>query len=294
MKPPRFDYHAPSSLAEALELLARDDGDTAVIAGGQSLVPLLSLRLAYLDVLIDLSRIADLAQIEDNETSLAIGAMTRQRTVEESKQVRERVPILVEAVRHIGHPQIRNRGTVGGSIAHADPAAELPLICVLTDSRIALASAASGVREVSATDFFLGPFMTDRRPDEILTSIRLPRPPAKQGWAFEEVSRRHGDFALAAVGATVEIAADGTIASARLAVTAGGGGPLRVLEAEAALVGCIASATAFKGVAEIAIRDLELSDDLHASRSTRRKLTATLVQRALATATSRATGSVDE
>ena len=284
MKPPRFDYFAPSSLDEALALRAEHAADNAVLAGGQSLMPLLNLRLAYPSVVIDLGRVEELAGIRSMNGSLAIGAMTRQRQTEQSALVQEHCPLLVQALRHVGHTTIRNRGTVGGSIAHADGAAELPAVALALGAEI-LARSVRGERAIAADDFFLGFLTTALEPDELLVEIRFPTMSGRVGSSFVEVARRHGDFALVGVAAVVELGAEGTIANASLAFIGVGGAPVRATEAGTALRGSRPDETTFAEVAQQAAASLDPPSDVHASGSYRRRVAAVLARRALVEAT---------
>ena len=200
MKPPRFEYHVPRALDEALALLASRGDRAKVLAGGQSLIPLLNFRLAHPEALVDINRIGDLAYVRANGDGLAIGALTRQHAVERSEIVRARAPILAEACRFIGHLPIRHRGTIGGSLAHADPASELPAAMVALEAQLTLASD-RGRRTVSVESFFVGPLTTALGPGELLVEVRVPDPPRRTGGAFVEMARRAGDFALVGVAA---------------------------------------------------------------------------------------------
>ncbi len=223
MKAGRFEYRAPTSLDEALEALAADPDETSLLAGGQSLVPMLNMRLARPALLVDLNRIPELSGIEPSNGTLRIGAMTRQHAVEVDGNAGA-VPLLVEAIRHIAHLPIRTRGTVGGSIAHADPAAELPATVAVLAARMVLRSR-GGTRSVPAEEFFVGPLMTSREPDEILEAIEIPVPAPGSGWSFREVARTHGAFALVGVATTVAVADDGSVEAIRLGVLGVGGLP---------------------------------------------------------------------
>ena len=203
MKPPPFRYHTPRSLPEALDLLRESQGEARVLAGGQSLVPLLNLRLAYPEVLVDLNRVEGLSYIRDEGSRLCIGAMTRQREAEFSSLLAERCPLVVEALAQVGHPAIRNRGTVGGSLAHADPVAELPCVMTALDAEL-IATGPEGERVIAAGDFFLGAYETALSPGEILVEVRVPSAAAPAAASFIEFSRRHGDFALAEAAAVLE------------------------------------------------------------------------------------------
>ncbi|MGH7278048.1 MAG: FAD binding domain-containing protein, partial [Candidatus Rokuibacteriota bacterium] len=216
MKPAPFEYVRPASLGEALETLHQHGDDAKALAGGQSLVPLMNFRLTRPAVIVDLNGLADLAYIRADGDGLAIGALTRQRAVETSAVVRERAPLVAEATPYIGHVPIRTRGTVGGSIVHADPSAEYPVVMVALEARFRLARR-DGTREVGAADFFKTYLTTDVEPTELLTEIRVPALPPRTGISFMELARRHGDFAIVAVGVAVTLAG-GVIGSARIAL----------------------------------------------------------------------------
>ena len=276
MKPPRFDYHAPLSLDEALELRSAFADDSVVLAGGQSLIPLLSMRLAMPGTVIDIGRIEALAGIAADNGTLALGAMARQRAAERSALVQEACPLLRQALLHVAHPTIRNRGTVGGSIAHADPAAELPAVATALDAQL-VARSIRGERTIAAADFFLGPLTTALEPDELLVEVQLPRAAPRSGSAFVEVARRHGDFALVGAAASVTLAGDGTIAEARLAFTGVGGTPVRARDAESAL----ADRAEIDEASRVAAEHLEPATDIHASASYRKRVAAVVARRAL-------------
>ncbi|MCY4488650.1 MAG: xanthine dehydrogenase family protein subunit M [Deltaproteobacteria bacterium] len=233
MKPPPFRYHTPRSLSEALDLLRESSGDARVLAGGQSLVPLLNLRLAYPEVLVDLNQVEGLSYIRDDGARLCIGAMTRQREAEFSTVLAERCPLLVEALTQVGHPAIRNRGTVGGSLAHADPVAELPCVMTALDAEL-VAAGPAGERVMAASEFFLGPYETALAPGEILVEARIPLTPAPRPASFVEFSRRHGDFALAEAAVVLE--GNGTCTGARVVAAGPAWTPSR-LDAVERLVG---------------------------------------------------------
>ncbi len=286
MKPAPFKYLAPRSREEAFEALRRFGPDGKVLAGGQSLVPLLAMRLARPQVVIDLNRMPDLAFVRSARGGLAIGAMTRQRAAEHDPLVAARAPLLCETLRWVGHPQIRNRGTIGGSLAHADPSAELPAVASVLDARFVLASA-RGQRVVDAGDFFTGYLTTALEPDELLTEARIPAQPPDAGWAFTEVARRHGDFALVGVAVLVRCDADRRCTEARFAFTGVGAGPVRVLDAEAALAGKRITDTAAAEVGRVVEGALDPEDDIHASAEYRRQVAGVLVARALMEAAGR-------
>jgi len=288
VKPARFDYFDPTSLPETLDLLARYGEEGKILAGGQSLLPLLYLRLAQPRYLIDINRVAALSYLRREGDTLVIGALTRQRAVERSPLVQAGWPLVVEAVRQVGHSQIRNRGTFGGSVAHADPAAEIPAVVAALDGVMRVAST-QGERTLTADEFFLTYLTTALEPTELLVEVRLPSPPARSGWAFLEVSRRHGDFALAGVACLLALEPDGRhIAAARLAFTGVGGTPLRARAAEAALIGEVASPALFARAGELAQAAAEPDSDVHASAEYRRHLVGVLTRRGLARAHERA------
>ena len=283
MKPPAFRYFAPDSLEEALALRAEHAEDSAVLAGGQSLMPLLNLRMAFPGTVIDLGRIGELAGIREWDGGVAIGAMTRQREAERSTLVRERVPLAARALPNVGHAAIRNRGTVGGSIAHADPAAELPAVALALDAEM-VARTSGGERTIAAGDFFAGFLTTTLAPDELLVEVRLPGLPG-HGTAFVELARRHGDFALVGVAAALALDGAGAIADARLVFIGVGGSPVRARDAEAVLRGSAPGEALFAEAAERAKEELDPPGDTHASAAYRRRVAGVLAQRALAEAT---------
>jgi carbon-monoxide dehydrogenase medium subunit len=286
VKPAPFAYECPGSIDAAVTLLASHPGEAKILAGGQSLVPLLNFRMLRPSLLVDVNRLSELDFLEERGDGLRVGALTRHYKLETSPLVRRRLPVLAEAVAHVGHPAIRNRGTIGGSLAHADPAAELPMIAVLLDAEIHTRCAAGGRRH-RAADFFLGPLTTLLGEDEIVTEIVFPDPPPRTGWSFEEVSLRHGDFAIAASAATVT-AAGGTIASARLAVTGVDAVPRRLTEVEAGLVGQKFAPELIDAAARQARDSVNPGDDLRGSADYRRHLVAVLAERVLTSAWARA------
>jgi CO/xanthine dehydrogenase FAD-binding subunit len=279
MKPAKFEYHAPASVEEAVALLGRYGGDAKILAGGQSLVPLLNFRLSRPAALIDVNRIPSLAYIRADDGVVRFGAMTRQRTIEFSDVVRQRLPLLTEATRLVGHLPIRTRGTIGGSIAHADPSAEYPAILTALDGEV-VARGAKGERTVKARDLFQTYLTTSLGWDELLTEVRLPAMDPRAGFAFEEFSRRHGDFAI--VGIAAVIAGDGARCSmARLATAGAGPIPVRLRAAEEILerdgLGDAAIAAAGARAAEL----VEPDSDIHASAEYRKNLTRVLTERAV-------------
>lgn len=287
MKPAAFEYHRPASLDEALALLAEHE-DAKPLAGGQSLIPAMNFRLAAPAALIDLNGIGALARTGGmDDGGLQLGAMTRHCTLERSPLVAERAPLLAEAMPCIAHPQIRNRGTVGGSLAHADPAAELPAVMVALEATLVLRSA-SAERRVPAEQFFTGLFATALEPGELLTSIELPPPPARSGFAFQELARRHGDYALVGVAAMLTLNEAGQCSRARVALLSVGDGPVLAVRAAAALAGQPPSASSILAAAELAAReDVDPPSDIHASAAYRRQLVRVLTRRALTRAAGR-------
>ena len=283
MKPPLFDYACPESLDEAVAFLASHGGDAKILAGGQSLVPLLNFRMLRPALLVDINRLAELDFLEGTQDGgLRIGALTRHHTLEMSPLVAERFPLLGAAMTHVAHLAIRNRGTIGGSLSHADPAAELPMMALLLDAEIGTQSP-GGARRHKAEDFFTGPLSTVLTDDEIVTEIHLPGLPPQTGWGFEEFSLRSGDFAIAAASAAVTLA-DGKIAGARLAVTGVDDTPLRLRTVEAALTGQRPAVEVFAAAGRQARDAVNPPSDLRASADYRRHLTAVLVERVLTAA----------
>lgn len=291
MKPAPFEYLAPDSLDAALEALARHGWDAKLLAGGQSLVPVMNFRLAQPAVLIDLNRIGDLSRIQaDSEGGLRIGAMTRQRALERDSQVSRLAPLLGEAVPFIAHPQIRNRGTIGGSLAHADARAELPAVAVALRARLRL-QRTGGERWVEARDFFCGLLSTVLEPDEILTEVALPPSPARSGWAFQEVARRHGDYAQVGLAAGVALDEAGRCREARLVYLSVGDRPVEAREAARLLEGSVPSEETIAAAADKASRDeMDPTDDIHASSAFKRHLARVLTGRVLRKAFARAKG----
>ncbi len=300
MKPAAFEYHAPDSVEEALALLSEHGWDAKPLAGGQSLVPAMNFRLARPAVLVDLNRIDELAFIRRNEDEgrdggpgsggVRIGAMTRQRAVERSELVAELAPLLTEMMPHIAHPQIRNRGTFGGSAVHADPASEIPAALLALDASCRLRGP-EGERWVRAEEFFLGLFGTTLEPDELLIEITLPGPRSRTGCAFREIARRRGDYALAGLAAKLTLDVDGRIQEARLAYLGVGGAPALATRAAAALIGEKPTATVVEDAARTAGGEVEPMEDMHASAAYRSRLVEVLTREALAVAAKRASGS---
>jgi len=286
MKLPPFDYFAPSTVDEALDLLAEHGDDASVLAGGQSLIPLLALRLARPAVVIDINGLDELSGVTQTNGHVTIGALTREYVAEESKAVADGVPLLAGALPYIGHEAIRSRGTVGGSLAHADPAAELPAVARALDAELVVRSR-TGERVVAAADWFDGYLTTARQPEELLVEARFPVAPASTGTAFEEVARRHGDFAIVGLAASLTLHG-GAITDARLAFAGASDVPVRAVDAERLLAGQSPSDRLFDAAAQQAADDLDPPADLHGSAAYRKKVAATLVRRALRAAAARA------
>ncbi|WP_190823561.1 FAD binding domain-containing protein [Saccharopolyspora pogona] len=277
MKPPPFDYARPETLGEAVRLLASDE-DAKVLAGGQSLLPMMNFRLARPSILVDIGRLPELTGLRPEDDVLIIGAGVRQRAAETSQLVRQTCPLLGRALRHVGHHQIRSRGTVGGSLAHADPAAELCAAACALDADVVV-TGVGGRRTIAATDLFLAPYETSLAADEILTEVRVPiRETARCG--FAEITRRSGDFAIAGVAAALEFD-DGTVTRARLAGLGIGGTVRRLAEAEEALRGRALTAESINAAARAAADSASPPDDLHADPATRRAALQAASQRAL-------------
>lgn len=285
MKFPAFDYASPTSLAEAVALLAKRDGDAMLLAGGQSLMPILAFRMAAPSLLVDLKDVPALGRIESGDAGVRLGARVRWRDIERHAGLADTHPLLVEATRHIAHYQIRNRGTVGGSLALADPAAEMPGVAVTCDAVLALAGS-SGERQVPASDFFLGPMTTVLAADEILTSVHLPAWPVGRRWAFQEFARRRGDFALAGIALYYDLDGDGRATNTHIGVIGASDRPHRLKAAEAAIDGTAVDAVAVAVAAEAAAAEVSPMEDHHAPADYRRALVATLVERALEAASS--------
>jgi CO/xanthine dehydrogenase FAD-binding subunit len=287
MKPPIFDYVAAISIDTAIAALAEAGGEAKILAGGQSLVPMLNFRLLRPSVLIDINRIAGLSFVEEAPQHIRIGALTRHHQLETSPVIARHLPVVSCAMTHVAHLAIRNRGTIGGSLSHADPAAELPMLAVLLDAELHIASS-SGKRTVAAREFFIDALTVDLGVDDLVTEIVLPKLPPNTGWAFEEVARRHGDFALAAVAVTLT-AGDGVVTQARIALTGVGPTPLRATEAETLLVGHTVDRLLTGRAIEAVRAAIAPETDLHASSDYRRHLAGVLLGRALAAAWRRAT-----
>jgi aerobic carbon-monoxide dehydrogenase medium subunit len=282
MKLPPFEYACPTTLAEAVALLASQNGEAKAIAGGQSLVPMLAFRVAAPTLLVDLRKLG-LNRITIAPDGVRLGAMVRWRDIEDDARLATAHPLLKAAVAHVAHYQVRNRGTVGGSLAHADPAAEMPGIAVTCEAEIAV-KGASGERTIRAADFFLGPLMTALASDEIIVEVRLPAWPARRRWGFQEFARRRGDFAMAAAAVFYDEDESGKAANAHVGVVGVGDIPQRLPAAEAALNGRAVDAATIAQAEAAAAGSVDPQDDIHASAAYRRALAGTMVERALKSA----------
>jgi CO/xanthine dehydrogenase FAD-binding subunit len=288
MKSAPFDYFAPTSVDEVRGLLNQYGDDAKILAGGQSLVPVMALRLSQPSVVIDVNRLRELDYIRDDAHGLAIGAITRHRTVERSPQVREKAPLLSAAIEWIGHPQIRNRGTIGGSLAHADPAAELPALAVALDATFTVTNASGAKRTLKASDFFVSYLTTALAADDLLSDIYFPSLPAGMGWSFKEIARRHGDFALVGVAATVGLDGAGACSDVRVALFGVAPTPVRAPGAEQALLGQQPGEQAIAAAAAAISSDIDPPADVHASAAYRVYVATNLVRQALTEAVQRA------
>jgi CO/xanthine dehydrogenase FAD-binding subunit len=280
VKPPPFEYRDPRSLDEAVAVLAECADDGKVLAGGQSLVPLLNFRLAQPAVLVDVNRVSELAYVRRRDGRLQIGALCRQSRLEQSRVAREGWGLLGDALELVAHQQIRNRGTVGGSAAHADPAAELPIALSCLDARFK-ARSKRGERVVGADDFFVTHLTTSLEPDELLVEVEVPQLPDGTGHAFEEYSRRHGDFALGGAAALCVKNGDGNCREARISLLGAADTPVRAREAERALAGQRIDDGVAREAAQLAVRDIEPTGDIHGSSSYRKRLIEAMVRRAI-------------
>jgi carbon-monoxide dehydrogenase medium subunit len=279
MKLPAFEYACPATLAEAVALLASRDGDAKALAGGQSLVPMMAFRVASPSLLVDLRKL-DLRRIEIAGDGVCLGAMVRWRDILDDARLDAAHPLLKAAIGHVAHYQIRNRGTVGGSIAHADPAAEMPGITVTCEAEIAVVGAA-GARVIPARDFFIAPLVTALAADEIIAEIRLPAWPAKRRWGFQEFSRRRGDFAMAAAAVFYDVDDAGLARNAHIGAIGVGDRPLRLAAAEAEVNGKAVDVATSERAGVAASAAVNPGDDIHASGAYRRSLIGTMVERAL-------------
>lgn len=279
MKLPNFEYERPATIEAAIGILQRNAGNARPLAGGQSLMPLLAFRLASPTVLVDLAGIPGLDRIRVDQAGLHLGALVRWRQLEDSAEVARANPLIAAAVPHISHYQIRNRGTVGGSLAHGDPAAELPCLAVTCEATIEIAGP-KGARTLPARDLYLGPMVTSLQPDEIITGVTFPAWSGTSRWAFEEFATHRGAFALAGIAAHMDIAG-GTARNVRLGAFGAASVPMRLTAAEAVIEGKALDAKAITAAAQKAATEVDPSDDIHAGADYRRALVATLLERAL-------------
>jgi len=282
MKLPPFEYACPTTINEAVALLASHDGEAKPLAGGQSLVPMLAFRVASPSLLVDLRKLAELRQIKIADDGVTLGAMVRWRDILDDARLRKAHPLLVAAVEHVAHYQIRNRGTVGGSIAHADPAAEMPGIVVTCEAKIAVVGKA-GARVIDAANFFQGPLMTALKPDEIITEIRLPAWPAKRRFGFQEFARRRGDFALAAAMLFYD-EEGGKARNAHVGAIGVADRPLRLPAVEQVINGNKIDEAIIAKAEAAASASVDPDDDIHASGAYRKALVGVMVERALKSA----------
>lgn len=290
MKPAPFKYHAPHSLEEALSLMNQHADEAKLLAGGQSLVPAMNFRVVQPSLLIDLNRVQEMAYISEDKNALRVGAMTRERQLEFNASIEARTPLLHEAVPFIAHPQIRNRGTVGGSIVNADPAAELPVLMLALDARLK-AQSISGERWIDAKDFFVGMFTTALEPNEILVEIELPFMSAHTGWSFMEVAPRAGDYALMGVAALVTLDENGKCTRAKLVYLNAGDGPVDAKDAAKSLEGETLSDAVMESAATMASeKEINPFGNVHTSPEFQRHLAKVLTQKALKQAIQRAGG----
>jgi len=288
MKPASFEYYAPDSIEQALDLMRQYAGDAKILAGGQSLVPAMNFRVVQPSVLIDLNRVTGLSYVREDDRVIRIGAMTRERELEFNALISRWAPLLKEAAPHIAHPQIRNRGTIGGSIVNADPAAELPVLMLALSARLK-AKSVSGERWIDAQDFFMGMFTTALEPDEILVEIELPASPSRTGWSFMEVAPRAGDYALMGVAALVTLDQNGKCEGARLVYLNAGEGPVEAKEAEKLLIGESLDNRLIESAASlVSEKELNPFGNIHASSEFQRHLANVLTKKALKQATQRA------
>jgi carbon-monoxide dehydrogenase medium subunit len=283
MKPAPFTYHRPRDLDEAIALLARYEGEARPIAGGQSLLPMMAFRVVTPQLLVDLNALPDLGQITIDDQGVRLGSLVRWRDIETDARLAEAHPLLQAAISHVAHYQIRNRGTVGGSLAHADPSAEMPGMAMTCGAEIEIAGT-GGRRIVKAKDFFVAALTTALNPDELIVSVRLPAWKAGRRWAFEEFARRKGDFALAGVALFYDQDAAGQVESINVGAIGVGDTPVRLDAVEQALLGRAIDLQAIRDAASVAMEAVEPPDDIHAPADYRRALLGTLLERALARA----------
>jgi carbon-monoxide dehydrogenase medium subunit len=283
MKLAQFEYACPTTLADAVALLATRGGEAKALAGGQSLMPMMAFRVAQPALLVDLRKLPGLREIKISDDGVRLGALVRWRDIEDDARLASAHPLLKAAVAHVAHYQIRNRGTVGGSLAHADPAAELPGVAVICEAEIAV-TGTSGARVIKAADFFRGALTTALKPDEIITEVRLPQWPRGRRWGFQEFARRRGDFATAGVGLYYDPDNSGRASNAHIGVIGVGEKPHRLTAVEEALNGQQVNAVTIEKVEAIASAAVNAQDDIHASAAYRCALVGTLAGRALAAA----------
>ena len=293
MKPRPVGYARPESVAEALAVLAAPDAEAKVLAGGQSLVPLMSMRLAAPDLVVDINRIAELSYVRVTDGHVRVGALARHAEVLASPVAAAAQPLLPKALRFVAHPAIRNRGTTVGSIVHADPAGEMPAVLALLAGTVLVASPA-GERSIPASDFFLGPLESAVQPGELATEVQFPALPQRAaGTGFTEISRRHGDYAVCGVAAMAWLGADGRIGGAKAAYLSMGPCPV-VLDLTEAVEGVASDSTSFPAASSFAREQLEPAPDIHATASYRRQLAGVLTERALTEALADAREAVDQ
>jgi carbon-monoxide dehydrogenase medium subunit len=283
MKLPAFEYASPATLAEAVSLLASHDGDAKAIAGGQSLMPMMAFRVAQPSLLVDLRKIPGLNQIKISKDGVSLGALVRWRDIEDDARLQKAHPLLAAAIEHVAHYQVRNRGTVGGSVAHADPAAEMPGIAMACDAEIVV-TGKSGTRSIKAADFFVAALTTALELDEIITEVRLPAWPQGRRWGFQEFARRRGDFAMSGIALFYDLDAGGKATNAHVGAIGVGDRPLRLGAVEAVLNGHVIDEATIEKASQAASAAVDPPDDIHASAAYRRALTGTLVERALISA----------
>jgi carbon-monoxide dehydrogenase medium subunit len=286
MKLPSFEYASPATLAEAVGLLASHDGEAKPLAGGQSLMPMMAFRVAHPTLLVDLRNIPDLKTIRIDADGVRLGALVRWRDIQDDARLATAHPLLAAAIAHVAHYQVRNRGTVGGSVAHADPAAEMPGVAMTCDAEMTVVGKA-GTRVIKAADFFLGALTTALEADEIITEIRLPPWPTTRRYDFQEFARRRGDFAMSGVALYYDPDPNGHATNAHVGVIGVGDRPQRLTAVEAVLNGRPVDEATIQAAARAASAAIDPQDDIHASAAYRRALTGTLVERALESASGR-------
>jgi len=289
MKPAAFEYRVPDTLEETLDLLVEHEGDAKILAGGQSLIPSMNFRVLQPTMLIDINRIPELDTIQNTDQGgVMIGAMARQASLEHDIIIAERMPLLHETLPNIAHPQIRNRGTIGGSLVHADPSSELPVYAIARQARMGVRNS-STQRWIDAADFFLGMFTTALNPDEMLVEIELPPLPEGAGWSFQEMARRKGDYALMGLAAMLVMDSSGVCQDARLVYLNAGDGPMRAPEAEQLLIGEKPGTAVIESAASMAAeKEIDPFGSVHATVDFQRHLAHILTRRALKTAHERA------